>query len=272
MENFSSLFKIGWRQGSVLPQDLISVLIPLGRDLPTPNPDGLAIVLSQDCDINCQALEVEPFVDILWAVPASVVDGNLTLGKNPRKIQFQCMRAGREITLESSVRWKFELSRQELSKFRPESNVVLDEGVGTLLPKWVSKRFTRAAFPNVFNTRTFSSRKKIKKYLEQKGKKLSGIYLLLEEDELPPEQNYEIVIRGTMLDEDFDSPSFKGEVESAISKLASLLNEQSGIHVVDFGFVPEREFSISDLKVFKRWDYDALSYSDPDQSAFPVNE
>jgi hypothetical protein len=270
MTDLSNYYRIGWRQGAVLPPGLFSALHPIGRDLPEPTPDGLAIVVSQDCDINCPSLDVEPFAEVVWAKPVDKLDGNLTLGKNPRKIHFEALQRSREQTFETQIRWRYELDRRLLADQRPDASVALDEGVGLLLPRWLSKRLTRAAFPDSFNQRLFPSRRKIKKLLEEKGKRLSGIYLILEDEELPLDQDYQVILRATMLDVDYETSPMRTVSEAGLTGIVSMIRAQGGIDVKEWEIIPERDFSISDLKVYRRWDYDALSLSEPEESVFPT--
>ena len=267
MSDFSKLYLAGWRQGAVLPTELHRSLIPCHRNSTQPEGDGLAIVIGQDCDVNCPSLETEPYVEVLWATPISGVDGNLTHGKNPRRLHFKAEKSEQFQAYETQVRWRFELPREQILEKSPDRQIRLEEGVGALLSKWVAKRYTRAAFPDAFNKRYRPNQKKIRALLKKSEELLSGIYILMETDEKPDDLSYKIVLRATMLDSVFSIAANKEAAEKCIAGLAQVLNSSSGISVEEYDIVAEQEFSLTDVARFKRWDFDDLSFSDSEKSS-----
>ena len=74
-----------WRQGAVLPQELLQ-----GGNLPASvTLDAKLVVLSHDCDIVNDSYIAEPFVEFFVARPRSndARDGRMFNGKSPRRLQ-----------------------------------------------------------------------------------------------------------------------------------------------------------------------------------------
>ncbi len=260
MSDYSKLYLAGWQQGAILPPGLHRYLIPCHHKSTQPEGEGLAIVISQDCDVNCPSLEIEPYVEVLWAIPVSTIDGNLTHGKSPRRLHFKAERNKKFQVYESQVRWRFELPRERILENVPVAHVRLEKGTGSLLSKWIAKRYTRAAFPDAFNKRYKPDQKKIRGILKASEELLSGIYILMEADEKPDEESYKIVLRVTMPDSVYAVAAQKENAEKCMAKLAHVMDSAPGISVAEYDIVAEQDFSLTDVAMFKRWDFDDLSF------------
>lgn len=98
--------------------------------------------------------------------------------------------------------------------------------------------------------------------MKRAGSLISGIYLILSDRELPESETYSILISATMRTEDFRSPTSRKEAQSCLEDLATSLGSCGGIEVEDSKLVSESEFSIQDLRQWRRWDWDDISLSE----------
>jgi hypothetical protein len=120
-------------------------------------------------------------------------------------------------------------------------------------------RTSRPALPN------------ISKRLKKDGQHLSGIYLLVEEAELPAEKNYEVVIIGTMIENDHAIAEYRSTCQEGINFVTEQLDVCAGVTVTDSELRSEAAVSLADLRQLSRWDYDSLSLRD-ESADLPATE
>jgi len=77
----------GWRQGSFLPSDMALALAAEHKCEDVTH----AVVISQDCDVTCGDLEIEPFVEILFLQPIESVDNGMVDGKSSRILHLEAI-------------------------------------------------------------------------------------------------------------------------------------------------------------------------------------
>lgn len=234
--------------------------------------DDLLILISQDCDIVCPSYENEPYVELLVAraIPREQKDGRLSHGKNPRRLQFQTETAGGTRLYEVNIHEKSRVGREVLVGIAVPGEPRLDPSVIDVLTKWTAKRYTRAAFPTAFNERCRPVANRIAKKLKARGDLLTGIFLRLDTlEELPPGQDYRVILRVTGRAEDLEDVENNEAAIALLSGIEDALNECEGVNVVDAELVLEEDFPIAELRDVRRWDYDYLSYGEgePDSIA-----
>jgi hypothetical protein len=129
------------------------------------------------------------------------------------------------------------------------------------LASWISKRYFREAFPNAFEERLRKgeSLEKIREVLKRHGEDLTGIYLLVSNEELPEAEAYEITVKATMGVDAFEVADKRTKCQEAIGAIAGLMRACSGIEVFETEVVPESSVTLDDLHFLKRWDCDDLS-------------
>ncbi len=99
--------------------------------------------------------------------------------------------------------------------------------------------------------------------MRQNGEYVSAVYVQLPDVELPADEDYQILLRGTVLADDFAVPEQRASAELALLTMASILSECPGIDVLNSDVVSEADFSLDDVRRVKRWDpLDPLSLSD----------
>lgn len=259
MSGVESIRAAGWTQGSVLKID---------GDLGV---DGLQhgdawMVVSHPCEVVSASLERDPSVQLIHMHTVDVVDGNLTFGKNPRRLQLELeaqyveVRVGEILTVDRTI----------LSGMTPDLTVA--EPQRRMLASWLAARYARPAFADEFNRRLEPARRGIEKILKAAGKHISGVYVATTLEELPVGTPYRVVIALAMTADDFDVPERFAEVSGAGDDVAKLVGSADGINLASLETVSERNISLSHLRIYARWDYESLSHRDSDEAVFPVIE
>lgn len=258
MADIDDIRGAGWQQGAIAPASLIDELRQQGILAVDVGPSDIAIVISQDCDVVCTSFALEPTVEFLIARPASMRDGNLHRGKNPRRLQFDLG----DRTLEIRCAERLVFDRKILARHAPEKGTALPLTVAALLPEWVAKRYTRAALPDALVERMREAAKSLGKILSKDGEFVSALFLLIEPDaELTEGESYEIELTILAPDEvlaDEATGIRLRDVEEAADRILSNLN---GVTVRDVSLRAESEYSYAELVRSVEWSiFDELSY------------
>ena len=132
-----------------------------------------------------------------------------------------------------------------------------------ILKKWLGNRYTRAAFPDEFNTRLAKS--KVSKITEKGiSSKVSHIFFEVEDSELSPDEIYQLNV---MVVAETSDDVEKGKIEDAYFEV---FDNIEGIRT-NLVVVTEDEVTLKDLHNYKRWDKDSISFSNQNQS-LPIEE
>ena len=138
-----------------------------------------------------------------------------------------------------------------------------------LLVAWLANRYIRGAFPDAFNERLGPNQRDIKRLLKTGAKHLHSVYIRVDDEELPPETPYRLIVRGTMLQVDFIVEERRQSAQEAFDGLIALLATCEGIEIADEALVSETEISLDDVRLMKRWStHDSLSLRD-ERDALP---
>jgi len=257
----SEVLANGWRQGSIAAVDLADALRQGERE-DSPE-DALLLVASHDCDVTNVSFTAEPDVEFLVARPVAQVNGTFTRGKNPRRLHLEILTPDGPRPFEVAASDRFRVSRQRLLLGRrPQEGRTVQPQDRRLLARWLAKRYDRAAFPAAFDARWKPARDKIRRLLDRTGHFLDEVYFTVEDQELPEEQEYSIVVRGVISVENAEDAGRRETTQECVDGLAGLLAGCGGIEVVDSALVREDEFTLHDLARTRRWDWDWLSGDD----------
>lgn len=120
------------------------------------------------------------------------------------------------------------------------------------------------AFPDAFNERTRVANDRIRKQLEAAKDVIDAVYLLVEDDELPPDKPYHIDLRASMRVRVYSDPRSRLCAQTAVDAIAVALGDCPGIQLDEAGVYSEEEISLDDIRLLKRWDWDWISPDDPD--------
>lgn len=229
--------------------------------------NSFCVVVTQDCDIVHDETEEEPFVEFI--IGNTTEDKSYKNGKNPRKLHL----VNNEQTIEFIVHNRFFVKKELLLGFKFSDGLFdLNSDNKKILKKWLGNRYTRAAFPDEFNNRLRKS--KISKLVDKGfSSKVSHIFFEVEDVELSPDESYELNVLivldfDSMYREnpDLDEDKTKDEYEKKFTEAF----KTDGIELF-LQCLSEDDVTLTDLKKYKRWNMDSISYSKQNQSS-PVEE
>lgn len=259
---------VGFTQGDVLTVDLARQLqtdghLPGAWDVAS----GWVVLLSHPCDLASSDYDAEPVAEVILAMPAATPpNGNWLWAKSPRRLHIEMPGKGPAV-LDLNIHSRTTIPRERLIDEAPDPVRQLPEGYPAVLSRWISQRYRRDALPDAFNERTRIVASKIHKALKKRGGLFEGLYVLLHtEEELGADDPYTVVVRATMYVEDYEIDSRRSAAVDTMDDLASKLGQVEGIEVRSWEVVSLGEMSLDDVRYFKRWDYDDLSYRLPSSS------
>jgi hypothetical protein len=260
------IFELGWRQGSVVSDDLFQHLS--NQDVfpkATSSSPKILIVVSQDCDVCNDSYEKEPWVEFLLAVQVEQEKRSFFNGKHPRQIQFEIAVGETKKFFEASVHDRFRAERGLLAVYSPRKDWALSPPTTRDIKHWLARRYVREGFPNEFEKRVSGLKSKLTSKVfpdPKRGGLFTAIFLLMDERELPEDESYQIIMWLTMTMDNYDAREKRGVVEKLASEIADAMNECDGIDVVNFEVKSEADVSLEERNQLKRWDYDALSFAE----------
>lgn len=207
----------------------------------------ITVALSQDCDIVREKTQ-EPFIEFISGTKISVSNGNYQNGKNPRVLDIHI----EQLDYEFSIHDKFRVKKEKLENLSlPEPEKLNRENLD-ILRKWVSKRYTRAAFPDNFNGRLGKNKAYAKLAKSDISRNVREVFIFVEESELDEKTSYKpkiLVVIPENLNED-EQEKIETAYENAFTG--------NGIDP-DIQLATENEVTLADLRTYKRWDMDYYS-------------
>lgn len=168
-----------WRQGHVLPPAAVASLGLAEAD----QVEGTrVVVISHDCDLANDNLDVEPEVEVLVGNVVGASNGNFTWGKSPRTLHLPVQREGGAEVLELIQTAKRRLPKTALAKFVPSLEHSMGQPELSTLRSWLGVRYNRAAFADAFVRRlgAVKADRQLAKLLEQSGDLISFVYFRIE--------------------------------------------------------------------------------------------
>lgn len=164
-----------WRQGHLLTP---KAALALGLSH-TESPDlTCVIVISHDCDLANEVLQVEPDIEVIVGRRIQKGDGNYFWAKAPRTLHIDAQHRGSGAVIELVATSKQTIPKQVLAAFTPDTSYELPGKSLSALRSWLGVRYNRAAFPDPFVTRLsqFKVDKRLAKIIEPVGNLLSAVY------------------------------------------------------------------------------------------------
>ena len=263
-----------WRQGSILPAVLVKTLIAKGQVPWKLSDDQLLVVISHDCDVTHPSFETEPDVELLRAtlMPSSEKQGHYFWGKNPRNYHLEDSSAGTSVIWQFSVHDRVRIPREFLVNVTPDPNYSLEPDNLRRLRQWLAHRYSRQAFPDAFNERTQDATKRLRNKLKAKGDLLAAVYLAVHDEELSPDEPYDIIMFGSMRVEDFGLPEKRSGAQEVLDKIEDALDECDGIDIKESAIRSEADISLDEMRKLKRWDFDDLTVRGASFADMPPEE
>lgn len=248
------LRRSGWRQGCLVPDEVSKRLCKENGLSPTKG--WRLFVITHSCDL-LQDADREPLVEIIAACQVEEIDPQCVNGRNPRTLHLPADSTTEGCCLEFEARNRIVADKNDLRSHHPVTNGGLTPSALRVLTKWIAKRYSRPAFPDEFNRRLDAASKKLETlWKNSKTKVITGVFVAGAEGELSAAQDYVLEIRLTAPSTAWgDADSLKA-LEYVVRRLEEILGGCAGIAEVDVLAVPEEDFPMSDLRIFKRLDKD----------------
>jgi hypothetical protein len=251
------LIAAGWTQGSVLLVDEHLTPVDLRQG-------DRYMVISHPCEVASPSFERDPFVEILQVADQDAIDGNLTFGKNPRRLQLVVDSK----VLEISFAQRVTIDRKVLADRVPDQTVAEDDR--RVLAAWLASRYARPAFADEFNRRLLPATRRLEKILKTAGSRISAIYVATTLSELELGVDYEVRMVFTMLSDDFANGRLFTDVSEAVDEISSAISALEGLDLVSIRVMSEEDVSIDALRTYARWDYDSLSFKEGESAVLPA--
>lgn len=164
-----------WRQGHVLTMEAAE---RLGLRHPETPDATCVVVISHDCDLANDNLQVEPDVEVIVGRRLPKGDGNYYWAKAPRTLHAAFSQGDTEVVVELVATSKRLVAKEELAAFFPDRSYSASGATLSTLRSWLAVRYNRAAFPDAFVDRMQQSKvdKRLSKVIEPVGHLLSAVY------------------------------------------------------------------------------------------------
>lgn len=253
-----AIMKTEWRQGVVVEgSPMQAVLSYVAESYPWIDDADTLVLFSQDCDLLNPSLENEPFAEFFCTKGIAEVDASLAYGKNPRKIH---LAINTSMSLCISINHRIRIDRALLSEFSLDKYPVkLSEATQKNLLSWVSKKYSRPAFPDRFNellAQILSLDKKLKK-LNDSFKEIKSIFFFISPDkEIKDDQRYSLRVKVLLVGKYFDGCE---KNKSAIKDTFGHILSSKKIILSDTDCVYEDEMTLYEFNFYREWDKDYIS-------------
>lgn len=164
-----------WRQGHVLTADAAQALGLSHSESPD---STCVVVISHDCDLASDALQIEPDVEVIVGRHLPKGDGNYFWAKAPRTLHVDALKNDAAAVVELVATAKYLIPKQALAAFTPDAAYSFSGKSLSALRSWLGVRYNRAAFPDPFVNHLFHSKtdKRLAKIIEPVGNLLSAVY------------------------------------------------------------------------------------------------
>lgn len=267
MGNRERLIELGWEQGLVLkPGDE-----QLTKNALYPTEAGdLLLIVSQTCDLVQGSFENEPWFEVLCLHPLQgAPDGNCLGGKNSRRIEFSASLLEDHPANWYALPHERHLIERRLLLGGIEPAGAMDGEILKMILSWLSRRYTRVAFPEAFVQRMNVRKSPIGKKFARLNPLVTNVFIRLAPFE-ETKDSYSVELLLVMNAEDFDDPSKYKQCEAIKNELEKQLDRCDGIEVEEILIGSTANVTIEDLKGYREWDYSYLSFRDTDNAAAPI--
>jgi hypothetical protein len=164
-----------WRQSHALTAEAIHAL---GLSHPETPDSTFVVVISHDCDLANDALQIEPDVEVIVGRHLPKGNGNYYWAKAPRTLHVDVLQNDTVAVVELVATAKLLIPKQALAAFSPDAAYSFPGKSLSALRSWLGVRYNRAAFPDPFGYRLSQSKvdKCLAKIIEPVGNLLSAVY------------------------------------------------------------------------------------------------
>ena len=264
-----------WRQGHVLTADAIQAL---GLLYPEASDSTCVVIISHDCDLANDALQIEPDVEVIVGRQVPKGDGNYYWAKAPRTLHVDVLQNGIPAVVELVATAKRLIPKQTLAAFTPDTTHVFPGKSLSALRSWLGVRYNRAAFPDPFVNRLSQSKvdKRLAKIIEPIGNLLSAIYFDVDDgNEInhPDGSPYDLKIVLAYPQGD-DPEQTADEVEKIETAITTLFSEKhfdqatgkwNGIALQGCMSISEDDLTVSKARLLTQWRLEYMTLKADDE-------
>lgn len=267
----------GWRQGRLIISANAEHIKAVSIDYfnHTVTPDTWLVVLTQDCDL-VRDIAQEPHVELLAVKKLPKKPDNAMRGQSARLLHLT-------INVNQVIQWfecnindRFRIKKASLLGLGCDMTIALEENELRLLRQWLARRYTRAAFPDHFETHLASTKGQVKSlFKSQAAKLISTVYIAIDNEEADSEEDYVIHVRLTALAEDLADEDKRESIDDFENRFIEVFNKRPHIKFAlkypsdpesyDVQVLSEEDVTLRILRQYKRFDADYRS-SDDDAS------
>jgi len=255
---------LGWRQGSIVEgQDL--------HKLGFTNYD-LGVLISQSCDV-VNSSEDETEIEIVLCRRTEKARPDCLLGRNPRHLDLNVQAPAGDTIISINIRDRRMIRKADLVGSSPSRALMIGQQDTKLIARWISKRYTRAAWPDAFQLRLVN--RKLNKLVKgSDGKVISGVWFMLDprNDELEEDTNYRLSVWLSVPSKYWEKTDSLRSAQNFEDKLRSILRDCKGIHVDEIEIRNEKDISLDDMHLFDRYDWDFRSHAEVSNEAIVPSE
>ncbi len=264
----------GWLQGSIVSQDQMEIL---SSNFDALSNDTFLIVASQSCDV---ANKSEKTIEFSIARKVVSLDGNYTFNKNPRRLHVSATTNEAElgvpeIHLELLAHEKVSIPKDRLFSLgvlTPCDSTSLKEGIIDNYVDWLASRYKRPALPSEFDRRVAQAwpKKDRDKAFKSLSKYIKGVYVQITPfGEIEEDSNYSINLLILITEEAKNDSAIYERVEGLAQEYMTVVRPLR-INTIGHKVEIEKNVSLFKFQLYKRLNFDALSYRNNDPLPFEL--
>jgi hypothetical protein len=243
------LMERGWRQGSILPDNLNERVQPIPFAQGRPDP-GWYVVCSQDCDI-LNSFDKEPAVEVIGVAPIDALRGHKTGARDPRELHVDSTETGesRPVALHAWTRG-----------YLPKDLLLTETSAGHLgdnatqmMAAWLAGRYARLALPDEFVRRFRRAVPDLERLLEGNDDILDVWARIEPWEELGPDDGYAIsvIIVATLETASAKDPRSMNRLKNEVrAELKRAIHRCEGIRVIQCHVEGPDDISFHDSQQF----------------------
>ncbi len=269
-----------WRQGLVFKAETAAAL---GLVHPTEGATTCVVVVSHDCDLANDSLSAEPDVEFIVGRVVDAAKGDFQWGKSPRTLHLNFQRVGQDVIVELVAPSKCLVRKETLATHAPDKDFSLDAKALNVFRAWLSVRYNRAAFPEVFATRMNRTKldRGLAKAVEPFGAAVSAVFFVVDDgkdlsrtDGSPNELS--VFLAYVPGDDPDDAHTLAESAAQAVEKLFSgkcydaKTEQWSGIWLKHCSVISEDDLRVSKARLLTQWRLEHLSYRADDEQPGPL--
>jgi hypothetical protein len=246
---------LGWHQGAILPANTIVIeavqMVPFAKFDKLPNLPFWLVLVSQDCDVVCHSIDVEPAVELLVALPIERELEPYRQVRHPRELHLTLEGdGGARQPVSLHIRNRALLDRRLLVSHRPSTEMRIASHLVDQISSFLGGRYTRAAYPGTFENRFRRAKRALIGVFEKYVNELQDIFLVVRPfEEVDESEPYTLTVYAVVRDHVADGPAnsyntLKQEIAAAIRKPLRLCDgiELEKVNVCGRDEISLREF------------------------------